>query len=190
VPERIRLSRQKGWRKPVGAVVVSRPSKWGNPFRVGKSGVAEYPFSVRGTMNHLLGCHETAAEAREHAVELFEMHIGPMGSYEYDAETLERLRTQLAGHDLACWCSLDQPCHADVLLKLANGPVFPEVGTRVTRTIRRGGKTTTTVTYEGTVTAHLKTKVRVRWDRLNGAKTSAHLSDHYPHDIQEKSHAD
>ena len=27
----------------------------------------------------------------------------------------------LRGHDLACWCPLDQPCHADVLLELANG---------------------------------------------------------------------
>lgn len=28
---------------------------------------------------------------------------------------------QLRGKDLACWCPLDQPCHADVLLELANG---------------------------------------------------------------------
>lgn len=26
----------------------------------------------------------------------------------------------LRGHDLACWCPLDKPCHADVLLELAN----------------------------------------------------------------------
>lgn len=26
----------------------------------------------------------------------------------------------LRGRDLACWCRLDQPCHADVLLELAN----------------------------------------------------------------------
>lgn len=30
---------------------------------------------------------------------------------------------QLRGHDLACWCPLDQPCHADVLLELANAPI-------------------------------------------------------------------
>jgi hypothetical protein len=36
----------------------------------------------------------------------------------------DKLRTMpdwleaLRGHDLACACSLDQPCHADVLLKL------------------------------------------------------------------------
>lgn len=32
---------------------------------------------------------------------------------------LDRLQ-ELHGHDLACWCRLDQPCHADVLLELAN----------------------------------------------------------------------
>lgn len=28
--------------------------------------------------------------------------------------------TELRGHNLACWCSLDGPCHADLLLRLAN----------------------------------------------------------------------
>lgn len=35
--------------------------------------------------------------------------------------TVEEIRRELAGRDLACWCSLDQQCHADVLLELANG---------------------------------------------------------------------
>jgi Domain of unknown function (DUF4326) len=35
----------------------------------------------------------------------------------FDAATLRR---DLAGKDLACWCPLDQRCHADVLLELAN----------------------------------------------------------------------
>ena len=30
------------------------------------------------------------------------------------------IRATLRGKNLACWCALDQPCHADVLLKLAN----------------------------------------------------------------------
>jgi hypothetical protein len=36
-------------------------------------------------------------------------------------ELVTAARTQLRGLDLACWCPLDQPCHADVLLKIANG---------------------------------------------------------------------
>lgn len=27
---------------------------------------------------------------------------------------------EIRGRDLACWCPLNQPCHADVLLELAN----------------------------------------------------------------------
>jgi hypothetical protein len=27
---------------------------------------------------------------------------------------------ELRGKNLACWCKLDQPCHADVLLRMAN----------------------------------------------------------------------
>lgn len=35
--------------------------------------------------------------------------------------TVEDVRRELAGKDLACWCPLDQPCHADVLLEISNG---------------------------------------------------------------------
>ena len=35
--------------------------------------------------------------------------------------TADEIRSELAGKDLACWCPLDQPCHADVLLEIANG---------------------------------------------------------------------
>lgn len=31
-----------------------------------------------------------------------------------------KLRRDLRGKNLACWCRLDQPCHADVILELAN----------------------------------------------------------------------
>ena len=39
----------------------------------------------------------------------------------YRYPSVEEIRTELAGRDLACWCPLDQPCHADVLLEIANG---------------------------------------------------------------------
>jgi hypothetical protein len=49
-----------------------------------------------------------AAEAKQ----LYRLHAAS-----FDAAAL---RQNLAGHDLACWCPPDQPCHADVLLELAN----------------------------------------------------------------------
>ena len=38
------------------------------------------------------------------------------------APKIERIQRELRGKHLMCWCSLDQPCHADVLLELANAP--------------------------------------------------------------------
>lgn len=103
-PQRIQRRRTKGWRMPENTVYVGRGTEWGNPFRVGRQ------------TEHLAHLGELT---REQAVELFALHIGPMGSFEYDSATMQRLR-RLAGKNLACWCPLDQPCHADVLLELAN----------------------------------------------------------------------
>lgn len=88
---------------PKGAVYVGRPGRWGNPFVVGQP--------------HRLNDNRPVEDAAR-AVELYELHTGPMGSYEFDNEDLARLR----GKDLACWCPVGQPCHADVLLRAANAP--------------------------------------------------------------------
>jgi len=114
--QRIQRKRTKCWRMPEGAIYVGRPSRWGNHWRV-------TPFmggwSVDTDYDHT-DVYENERAARTAAVDLFSLHIGVMGSYEYDDETLEKLRRDLASHDLACWCPEGQPCHADVLLELAN----------------------------------------------------------------------
>lgn len=99
-PTRIRLSRGRGWRlqavsqamNGLPAINVTRPSKWGNPFPV------------------------TAAMPRDQAVAAFRRHMSDMLDEPGNTIPLDELR----GKNLACWCSLDQPCHADVLLELAN----------------------------------------------------------------------
>jgi|tagenome__1003787_1003787.scaffolds.fasta_scaffold17409368_1 hypothetical protein len=103
MPERIRLRRTKGWRLPAGAVVVARPSKWGNPWRIDASGSTPYSVADRAT-----------------AVARFREFISaPYDSDEYPPR--EQIQDELGGHDLACWCPLDGPCHADVLLEIAKG---------------------------------------------------------------------
>jgi Domain of unknown function (DUF4326) len=93
-PRRIQLSRRRGWRKPPGAVVVARPTKWGNPFVVDKD------------------------RSRAEAVALYEAALRrDDGTLRFRAADVRR---ELAGRDLACWCPLDEPCHADVLLRVAN----------------------------------------------------------------------
>lgn len=100
-PQRIQRRRTRGWRMPEGAVYVGRGSKWGNPFRVGN--IEEF------------GEVPTAEEA----VSLFERWWTTPAKFVIPwPPPLEDL-LELRGKDLACWCRIDLPCHADVLLKLA-----------------------------------------------------------------------
>jgi hypothetical protein len=111
MPERIRLSRAKGWSLPDGAVNVARPGKWGNPFVVGKDGtreqcVAMFAQLARGFIN-LGGRHSV-----DEQITLY--------------RRVRRSLDDLKGRDLACWCALDgKPCHGDVLLSMANGTPLP-----------------------------------------------------------------
>jgi hypothetical protein len=95
-PERIQLRRKKGWRLPANTVVVARPSKWGNPTTV-----------INGT--------------RRNAVELYRDQVDL-----WSADRKAMARRELRGKNLACWCPVfDEhgnrvPCHADVLIELAN----------------------------------------------------------------------
>ena len=91
-PKRIQRHRTKGWRKPPGAIIVDRTSRWGNPFKTPGDG------------------------DRETVIHNYVEHYLP-----HKPSLLSRL-DELAGHDLACACPLDQPCHADVLLDLVNRP--------------------------------------------------------------------
>ena len=110
MPERIQLSRKKGWRKPEGAIVVARPSKWGNPFAIGSD--IECGDRLGGILIHV--------SDQTHAVLLHAAWIdGELDVRGRDAPTAEQIRA-LRGRDLGCWCRLDQPCHADVLLEIAN----------------------------------------------------------------------
>lgn len=60
-PQRVRLSRAKGWRKPPDAVVVARPTRWGNPFTVAEHG---RPEAVRLYREWLASQPELVAAAR------------------------------------------------------------------------------------------------------------------------------
>jgi hypothetical protein len=83
------------------AVYVGRPGIYGNPFVIGASG----PFG------------RCAADA-----------LGAVGFFEDMLSDVEMISacnyptdfSPLKGKNLACWCPIDAPCHADVLLKIAN----------------------------------------------------------------------
>ena len=100
-PIRLQLSRTKGFKLQAislaangrDAVIVARPSRWGNPFVIGRDGsqadcVARYRTWLQAPAQRTLRS---------------------------DAKQL------LQGRNLACWCKAGSPCHADSLLALVNG---------------------------------------------------------------------
>ena len=89
---RVQRKRNKGWRMPPNTVYVGRPSRWGNPYRVGG-----FPF----------GGDE--GQTLEEALWNYE-HLFLAG------KDLSELRAK----NLSCWCPLERPCHADILLLMAN----------------------------------------------------------------------
>ena len=95
-PQRIQLRRTKGWRMPPNTVNVARPSRWGNPHRVGWCAVC----GVQHTLEEAIAGFRAAVEDCVPVL------------------ALESLR----GKNLACWCKPGEPCHADVLLEIANAP--------------------------------------------------------------------
>lgn len=95
-PIRIQRRRTKGWKLPPNTVCVTRPTMFGNHYRVGDTGTPDAATAVERYRKWLSNTHLMASIIR--------------------AEARKRLR----GKNLACWCPLDQPCHADILLEIAN----------------------------------------------------------------------
>lgn len=95
--KRIQRRRTKGWRMPEGAVYVGRPSRWGNAWQFNRASDRSRRVSV------------------QHFRRYAEAMVAADTTYVRDV-WIGRLR----GKDLVCWCPLDKPCHADVLLELAN----------------------------------------------------------------------
>ena len=107
MPTRIQLRRTKGWRKPPGTIVVSRPTAWGNPFR----SAASYR---RWLATGIICIPDLLSWADEHTGKWLDVRR---------AWILRHLG-ELRGHDLGCWCPIgNAECHGDVLLELANAEV-------------------------------------------------------------------
>lgn len=105
-PRRIQRKRSKGWKMPPNTVAVDRSTKWGNPFIV----------NAHITAGSMSGALYICVPTVEDAVACYrELFILP------DSWRRDELG-ELRGKNLACYCPLDRPCHADVLLELANAP--------------------------------------------------------------------
>jgi hypothetical protein len=105
-PLRLQLSRRRGFdlqeasraANGLPAINVARPGRWGNPYVVGR----QYTTSIG---NHVMTAEEAVRRYKRWLSRTF-----------YEQE----IKEALAGKNLACWCEPGSPCHADILLEVAN----------------------------------------------------------------------
>lgn len=126
-PKRIQARRSKGWRLPPNTVIVTRASRYGNPFKLVRlrgavEGAPEdasiwrvEDVRTQGPTGdrYLIG---SEGYARRSVVDRFTAEVLPTIA----PADLERLRD----HDVACSCDPDDgmACHGDALLRAANLP--------------------------------------------------------------------
>jgi len=120
-PARLQLSRAKGFNlqqtseatNGLPAVNVARPSRYGNP-------VIKQDLIELQAIYAELGRPPIEGKWQQHAVKCFDAWIGGEIPELGTPPTCEEIRRDLHGKNLACWCKLGDPCHADVLLLIAN----------------------------------------------------------------------
>lgn len=120
-PKRIQRKRTKGFKlaeatdNPNGVVYVGRGTKWSNPFTIEKTESNVFQVVYRNKSNNLIW--SIPLLDKDVAFDnLLEHYRG----YMHDYLGKDYISEHLKGKDLACFCPLDSPCHADVLLELAN----------------------------------------------------------------------
>ena len=117
-PIRVQRKRVKGWKMPENTLSVTRPGKWGNPFRVEEmyrqDGIMLYGVKtsvmecVETLIRNCRPAYELKSDAVQASINCFEIYI--------TGKDLSVLK----GKNLACFCLLENACHADILLELAN----------------------------------------------------------------------
>ena len=107
-PQRVQLSRKKGWRMPPNTVKVDRTTKWGNPAIVGIDGpAAECVYLYVLMLVGYIVCKPGVGDRQQVAAKAL-------------AAEKKAGWPKLRGKNLACWCPVGKPCHGDVLLHIAN----------------------------------------------------------------------
>ena len=114
--KRIQRRRTKGWKMPENAVYVGRPTRWGNPYKEGM-GLMDCPFldpKVRYDAATCKQWRDNEPISLQQSVDFYRSHIKHCLKYWPQLYDINKL----LGHDLACWCPIDKPCHCDVLIEI------------------------------------------------------------------------
>lgn len=118
------MTRQQPWRaERPDAVIVARPTKWGNPISLVDVGGQFPSLDTRQVATLVVRDFRALAQHGRLHLPNWRFAGGNRGPVDWTYPPVEEIIAELAGRDLACWCPLDEPCHADVLLELANREV-------------------------------------------------------------------
>lgn len=117
--QRVQLKRERGWRMPANTIKVDRTTRFGNPFNAGDFGqdqaIQLHRLWITGELSD--------EEIREKYAPIIAHHLISR------RKVVQTSLSELRGKNLACWCSLDEPCHADTLMELAQTlPLLRNVG--------------------------------------------------------------
>ena len=116
-PQRMQLSRKAGFNLQVASKAlnglpakrITRPGPWGNPFTIEET-AAKYRLDPDAAQA------KAVALCGDWLLGKLDPRLSPG-----DPPSRSAIRSELADHNLACWCKPGTPCHADVLIDLANG---------------------------------------------------------------------
>ena len=120
--KRIQRKRTKGWKMPENTVYVGRPTKWGNPLKlVGdciyidagyrRKILCPWVYLCEGNIQHLIFLYRNLWNGKKFT----------NSDLKYWSDRFKELDlSELTGKNLACFCPLSSPCHADVLIELCN----------------------------------------------------------------------
>lgn len=126
---RIQRKRQRGWKNPPSTHYVGRPSKWSNPFR----DMGDITYVWAGHRRKILSpwVYYGLVATTGGAANLFRDMLFFPYKHEAEPETKAHFQTirdsigELKQYEhLACWCSLDKPCHVDAIIELMNSNTF------------------------------------------------------------------
>jgi len=116
-PRRITYQRVRGFNlqavsaelNGLPAKMVTRPGKWGNPFEI-KDVAARFHLEPRAAQAKAVALHRQWMEGT------LDAGLDPGKP----PPPVPELIAELGGHNLACWCKQGEPCHADLLIEVAN----------------------------------------------------------------------
>lgn len=129
---RIQRKRTKDYTQPLGTIYVGRPTKWGNPFKLTPDGWIMYKSENRTLLNPWVYWSASGGFVINDIIDLYELWLTDQLYYKSDLRVPPDLK-ELKGANLSCWCGIVDknnryiPCHADILLSLANGLTLKQV---------------------------------------------------------------